>query len=178
MMEKSGISFIRIDILENWRFWNQFAKTKDYEAAGKEVIAQAEALLEQDPTANKRVAQLLAEGQEFQKKKSEAGKKGGLARAKKAGETIHCKDNQPPTTPLKPRNQPKEPHQPTKDELYLFADTEHLDVADAREWYEINYVDRPGCDKNGEVIKNWKGHCKRYCQAKLNKRNQENENSN
>lgn len=79
------------------------------------------------------------------------------------------------TTPPKPRNQPKEPHQPTKDELYLFADTEHLDVADAREWYEINYVERPGCDKNGEVIKNWKGHCKRYCQAKLNKRNQENE---
>ena len=59
---------------------------------------------------------------------------------------------------------------PTKEAVYDFARTAKLDADDAREWYEINFVDRPGCDKDGIVIENWKGHCKNYCRAKAKRR--------
>ena len=81
MKKDSRINFVMLDILDNWRFWNQYAKTGDYEAAGREVISQAEALLEQDFAANKRAAELLTEGLEFKRKKIEAGRLGGLASA-------------------------------------------------------------------------------------------------
>ena len=45
-----------------------------------------------------------------------------------------------------------------------------LDVDDARMWYQMNYVDRPGCDKDGMVITNWKGHCTAYCKAEKERR--------
>lgn len=59
---------------------------------------------------------------------------------------------------------------PTKEAVYDFARTAKLDADDAREWFEINFVDRPGCDKDGVVIENWKGHCKNYCRAKAKRR--------
>ena len=59
---------------------------------------------------------------------------------------------------------------PTKEAVYDFARTAKLDADDAREWFEINFVDRPGCDKDGIVIENWKGHCKNYCRAKAKRR--------
>lgn len=59
---------------------------------------------------------------------------------------------------------------PTKEAVYDFARTAKLDADDAREWFEINFVDRPGCDKDGVVIENWKGHCKNYCKAKMKRR--------
>ena len=59
---------------------------------------------------------------------------------------------------------------PTKDSVYIFAQDNSLDEDDAREWYEINYVEREGCDKYGEVIKNWQGHLINYCKAKAKKR--------
>lgn len=62
---------------------------------------------------------------------------------------------------------------PTKEAVYDFARTAKLDADDAREWFEINFVDRPGCDKDGIVIENWKGHCKNYCRAKAKRRKEE-----
>ena len=56
------------------------------------------------------------------------------------------------------------------EEVRYFAADHALDVEDARDWYEMNYVERPGCDKNGVAIENWKGHCTAYCQTMAERR--------
>lgn len=283
MKSKTGIAFVRIDILENWRFWNKFQKTGDFEAAGREVIAQANALLEQDYETNERAAMLLKEGKEFQTKKQKAGQKGGNKRVANERAKAAAKNNDqvtasdisangsqldaasgnaaddckvPPssttlvadgdtregsqnfatpqgallesgtsaTTENSPAEAPtgnegdelatpegrsllnsdgsllesatsagqqnsvrgsakpacgqvatgrKQLPPPTKEAVYDFARTAKLDTDDAREWFEINFVDRPGCDKDGIVIENWKGHCKNYCRAKAKRRKEE-----
>ena len=56
------------------------------------------------------------------------------------------------------------------EEVRYFAADHALDVEDARDWYEMNYVERPGCDKDGVAIENWKGHCIAYCQTMAERR--------
>ena len=56
------------------------------------------------------------------------------------------------------------------EEVRYFAADHDLDVEDARDWYEMNYVDRPGCNKDGVAIENWKGHCTAYCQTMAERR--------
>ena len=56
------------------------------------------------------------------------------------------------------------------EEVRNFAADHALDVEDARDWYEMNYVERPGCDKDGVSIENWKGHCTAYCRTAKEKR--------
>lgn len=163
MNPKKNIDFVRLDILENWRFWNHFAVTQDFEAAGKEVIAQANALLAQDFLSNERAATLLTESLDFQNKKKEAGRKGGEAKARKAKE--QAQQSQP-----KPPKQPKRIPWPTKEDVYDFAHDHNLDEADARNWFEQNYVSRPGCHKDGEVITNWKGSLTNHCKKEKAKR--------
>lgn len=89
MAESIAIDFVRISILENWRFWHSFGD--DYEAAGREAIVQADALLAGD-SSNERAARLLAEASEFRAKKQKAGQKGGKSRV--ARERAARKKNQ------------------------------------------------------------------------------------
>lgn len=63
--------------------------------------------------------------------------------------------------PIPPRN---------SEDVRLFAIDKNLDVDDARMWYQMNFIDRPGCDKDGVVIINWKGHCTAYCKAEAERR--------
>jgi hypothetical protein len=63
--------------------------------------------------------------------------------------------------PIPPRN---------SEDVRLFAVDKNLDVDDARMWYQMNFIDRPGCDKDGVVIINWKGHCTAYCKAEAERR--------
>lgn len=98
--------------------------------------------------------QLLAEARERFVKRSNAGKLGG--RPPKDG-TQRCKP---------PRD---------KQEVLDFASDSGLDVDDARTWYERNFVERPGCDKYGEVIRNWKGALVAACKADRERREEENE---
>lgn len=56
------------------------------------------------------------------------------------------------------------------EEVRNFAADHALDVEDARDWYEMNFVERPGCDKYGVAIENWKGHCSAYCQTMAERR--------
>lgn len=63
--------------------------------------------------------------------------------------------------PIPPRN---------SEDVRLFALDKNLDVDDARMWYQMNFIDRPGCDKDGVVIINWKGHCTAYCKAEAERR--------
>ena len=58
----------------------------------------------------------------------------------------------------------------SSEDVRLFAIDKHLDVDDARMWYQMNFVDRPGRDKDGVAINNWKGHCTAYCKAESERR--------
>ena len=71
--------------------------------------------------------------------------------------------------PQKPQANSLSPPRSSED-VRLFAIDKHLDVDDARLWYQMNYIDRPGCDKDGVIILNWKGHCTAYCKAEAERR--------
>ena len=59
---------------------------------------------------------------------------------------------------------------PDFDEFTRFIDQQGLDYTDAREWWEMTMVDRGGKDRDGKPIRNWKITCRRFCEAKANKR--------
>lgn len=188
-------TFVRVDILDNWRFWHRFGD--DYEAAGREALAQADALLAGDEEANERAGQLLREARLFRDKKAAAGRLGGKAKAQRDSRqsaTNNANDPLPTGRPLgpaggkacssdgddqgaasarldcafaRPENFSEEP--PSTSDLYQFVIEDGLDEADAREWWEIHdkrgWVDRTGCP-----VRNWKGALKRFCAAKAKKR--------
>lgn len=59
---------------------------------------------------------------------------------------------------------------PDFDEFTAFIDAQGLDYTDAREWWEMTMVDRDGKDRYGKPIRNWKITCRRFCEAKAEKR--------
>ena len=59
---------------------------------------------------------------------------------------------------------------PSWEEFLSYVDGEGLDYTDAREWWEMTMVDRDGKDRDGKPIKNWKMACRRFCEAKAQKR--------
>lgn len=59
------------------------------------------------------------------------------------------------------------------DEVADFAAKYGLDVDDARLWWQRNFVERPGCDKDGVVFDNWKGALVNACRAEAKKRQEE-----
>ena len=106
---------------------------------GKEVLAQADALMYEDDS-NARASQLLKEAHAFSEKRRVAGSLGGLTRALNAGQNL----KQPIKNP------------PLKDEIYDFADEQGIADDVARQFWEI-CESRNWCDKNGKKIGNWKG---------------------
>lgn len=74
------------------------------------------------------------------------------------------KGGRPPVTIGLPRN---------KDEVIDFAVQNGLDVDDALKWAQINLKERKGRDKDGKLIRNWKGACYNYCKAKELKRREQ-----
>lgn len=147
MDKKNSVTFIKIDVLENFRFWHKFAKTHSMAQVGEEVMAQADALMFEDES-NERASSLLAEAREFTAKKRMAGALGGQKRAINAGQNVK-------TLPLPQRQYTKTAY-PTKDELYDFAQENNLADGIARQFYEIN-ESRGWKHRNGQPISNWKG---------------------
>lgn len=88
----------------------------------------------------------------------------------------HPAGNTPPQFVIN-HNQRHRPQKPqanspprNSEDVRLFALDRNLDIDDARMWYQMNFVDRPGCDKDGVLILNWKGHCTAYCKAEAERR--------
>lgn len=100
--------------------------------------------------------QMINESIEFTRRKAEAGRIGGLASAASRSGWREFSDEIP---------QPK-----SKKEVLDFAADNGLDIDDARTWWERNFVERPGCDRYGEVFKNWKGALVNACRAESKKR--------
>ena len=145
MDKKNSVTFIKIDVLENFRFWHKFAKTHSMAQVGEEDMAQADALMYEDES-NERASSLLAEARAFSEKKRMAGALGGQKRAINAGQNVK--------TP--PKRQTTKTAYPSKDELYDFAEEQFIDDGIARQFWEI-CESRNWCDKNGKKIVSWKG---------------------
>lgn len=77
------------------------------------------------------------------------------------------KGGRPPTIPKTSK--------PPRDiqEVYDFAEDNGIDGYFARNWYARNYEERPGVDKYGEQIKNWKGALINDWKANGEKHNEE-----
>ena len=58
------------------------------------------------------------------------------------------------------------------EEVVAFSESHGLDYDDTRLWWERNFVERPGCDKDGVVFENWKGALINAVKAEEEKRRQ------
>lgn len=145
MDKTNSVTFIKIDVLENFRFWHKFAKTHSMAQVGEEVMAQADSLMYEDDS-NERASRLLSEARSFSEKKRMAGALGGQKRAINAGQNIKTL----------PQRQITKTVYPTKDELYDFALENNIADDIARQFYEIN-ESRGWRHRNGQPISNWKG---------------------
>lgn len=140
----NSVTFIKIDVLENFRFWHKFAKTHSMAQVGEEVMAQADALMYEDES-NERASSLLAEARAFTEKKRMAGALGGQKRAMNAGLNVKTLPQRITKTAY-----------PSKEELYDFAQENNIADGIARQFYEIN-ESRGWRHRNGQHLSNWKG---------------------
>lgn len=167
MPAKENITFIKVDILKLWRFVHEFSKSGKFTELGKQVFEIAQALLANDLETNDTATKLLQESIDFQRKKKQAGRLGGIAKAKNK----EAEEKNQPTNTNQNQNKParrKKP--PTKEEVYEFALDNNIDEVDARTWFEQNFIERLGCDTSGEVIRNWQGALTCFCKKQNEKR--------
>lgn len=104
----------------------------------------------------------------------ENGKKGGRPRKDSSG-TEEARQNQREgegSLRLGGHVTPSRTCRPPRDfeEVKDFIAQNGLDYDDARLWWERNYVERDGIDKDGKPIKNWKGALVNACKAEETKR--------
>lgn len=105
---------------------------------------------------------------------SENGKKGGRPRKDSSG-TEEARQSQREgegSLRLGGHVTPSRTCRPPRDfeEVKDFIAQNGLDYDDARLWWERNYVERDGIDKDGKPIKNWKGALVNACKAEETKR--------
>lgn len=113
------------------------ARKNDPQALNEWTISLAEALLLGDYKSKCDLAnELIKSSFDKRKKKSEAGQKGMNNRWN------YNRKIAPPKS---------------FEEVVAFAESHGLDYDDTRLWWERNFVERPGCDKDGTVFENWKG---------------------
>lgn len=83
------------------------------------------------------------------------------------GHLLPSSSRSPVRNPAKRRIRPPR----SFEEVAEFADAQGLDYDDARLWWQRNFVERPGCDKDGVAFDNWKGALVNACRAEEAKRN-------
>lgn len=149
---KNEISFVKVNILEHWRWWNNYCSSHTAQEVKEEVMAQANAMLAMDLISNERAKKLLEEAISFSQKKRMAGAIGGQKRAMNAGQNVKTLPQRPTTKTA----------YPTKDELYDFAQENNIADGIARQFYEIN-ESRGWRHSNGQPISNWKGALINFC---------------
>ena len=82
--------------------------------------------------------------------------------------TAECKKRQSGDTTKAPPTYSALPSHsiPSLEEVYDYARSQELDDILTREWYEMT-SERQWCDRNGEVIKNWKIALKSYVKRRI-----------
>ena len=152
--EKWQPKWVALPILD---FLRKVRSFKDEPDKGWEWITEfTNALVVGDECSSCELAnKLVHEAKEFFSKKEKAGRIGGQA-------SVNAR-----------RFMNKIPPPRSFEEVVAFVDKQGLDYDDARLWWQRNFVERPGCDKDGVVFDNWKGALINACKAEAKKRNTE-----
>lgn len=147
----------------------------DYEALGREEYEFRKALFYRNFKNSERAKEAFKECKELYEKKVSNGKKGGRPTKNPDTETrtggISPLSSSPSLPPV--RNGRRIPPPKNFDEVAEFVDSVGLDYDDARLWWQRNFVERPGCDKDGLVFENWKGALVNACKAEEAKRSEQ-----
>ena len=132
-----------------------FARKDDPQKGWEWVMDFANALFVGNTNSKNEFAnELIKDSKRTSKKNSESGKKGMASRW---GNHTYNRKIAPPKS---------------FEEVVSFAESHGLDYDDTRLWWERNFVERPGCDKDGVVFENWKGALINAVKAAEEKRRQ------
>lgn len=149
----------------------------DFEALGREEYEFRKALFYRKFKNSERAREAFVESEDLYKVNVERGKKGGRPRKDSSG-TEEASESQRRTGTEVPEVR-RAAHSPAPvrtraprnfDEVRDFAEAQGLDYDDMRLWWQRNYVERDGIDKDGKPIKNWKGALVNACKAEETKR--------
>ena len=161
------------------KFVNFDTGVVDFEALGREEYEFRKALFFKNFKNSERAKEAFEECKVLYEKKVENGKKGGRPRkglpqpdTTSTDETRTGGDMLPSSSLQKSpvRNGRRIPPPKNFDEVVEFVDSVGLEYDDARLWWQRNFVERPGCDKDGVVFENWKGALVNACKAEEAKR--------
>lgn len=148
----------------------------DFSALGREEYQFRMALITRKFSNSERAKDIFEKAKAAYDASVANGKKGGrppkFNDQKRTGG--HSPSSQSPSSRPPVRTSRRIPRPRSFDEVVEFADHEGLDYDDVRLWWERNFVERPGCDKDGVVFENWKGALINACKAEERKRNGEN----
>lgn len=144
----------------------------DFEDLGREEYMFRTALITQRLEKSERARDIYAKAKAAYDASSENGKKGGRPRKDSSGteEATARESRRTGADSLRSDCHSAPVRLPDFDEFTAFIDAQGLDYTDAREWWEMTMVDRDGHDRDGNPIGNWKITCRRFCEAKANKR--------
>lgn len=140
----------------------------DFEALGREEYEFRKALFYRNFKNSQRAKEAFAEVKESYKAHVESGRQGGRPPKAKEEEQREGEGS----LRLGGHVTPSRTCRPPRDfeEVKDFIAQNGLDYDDARLWWERNYVERDGIDKDGKPIKNWKGALVNACKAEDSKR--------
>ncbi len=148
--------------------------TVDFEALGREEYEFRKALFYRKFKNSERAREAFVESEDLYKVNVERGKKGGRPRKDSSGteEARQSLREVEGSLRLGGHVTPSRTCRPPRDfeEVKDFIAQNGLDYDDARLWWERNYVERDGIDKDGKPIKNWKGALVNACKAEETKR--------
>lgn len=164
-----------------WRFTSENfvnfdTNEVDFEALGREEYEFRKALFYRNFKNSARAKEAFDESEEIFKSLSIRGQKGG--RPPKIPDTATRTGCNSPSgvstsSPHPVRNRRRIPPPKDFDEVAEFVDSVGLDYDDARLWWQRNFVERTGCDKEGIVFENWKGALVNACRAEQKKRSEQ-----
>lgn len=134
--------------------------TVDFEALGREEYAFRTALVTGNFKKSSRALDSFSIAKRAYDASSENGAKGGRPR----------KNGDAPDNPPGNNAPARIPYPRSFQEVADFAGSNNLDYDDARLWWQRNFVERKGRDKDGRPIANWKGALVNACLAEALKR--------
>lgn len=155
----------------------------DFEALGREEFAFRTALITRKFGKSERAKEIFEKAKTLYETNSKRGSKGGRPPknpdisatatlqgtddTRTGGHMLPSSSRSPVRNPAQRRIRPPR----SFEEVAAFADAQGLDYDDARLWWQRNFVERPGCDKDGVAFDNWKGALVNACRAEEAKRN-------
>lgn len=147
-------------------FCSHFLSMSDAEIV-KDVRDSMKDMIKANPDGESFGAKMVRKANETASRKAETYRNNANAR-------WHPETREQPNNPYAPQPQQLRPYmdkqEPTVSDVYNFARDNGLDEADARDFYEMTFVERNGRDKAGRKVRNWQGMLVKFCGSRARKR--------